>query len=232
MSRLRASLLAAALGLVTLAAPAAAGPPLLCFPYHIGQAKSLPWGNDAFEANKSYDTSHVVADTIEILKVERSVLVRMETLRRAAMYIGNDRARASELLAYMTSLAVTNDSIGKVSPMNLFDAGFFAATVRQNGVELGWRPGVDEDADGYLWIKRAVELDRGQDPAMQFGAALVVFGHNEKAFKEHLRHAVAGAKPGSDLAASIESNYACGHKPVQDLKKELGDARADAKSPG
>ena len=74
-------------------------------------------------------------------------------------------------------------------------------------------------------------LDRDQNPAMQFGAALVVFGHNESAFKEHLRHAVAGAKPGSDLAASIESNRACGHKPIQELKKELGDARADA-TPG
>jgi hypothetical protein len=232
MRRSRISLLAAALVAAATLAPAHAGPPLLCFPYQIGQAKSLPWGHDNFEKSSGYDAARVVGDTIEILKTERSVLVRMETLRRAAIYIGQDTGKASELLSYMTSTAVTNDSIGKVSPMNLFDAGFFAATVRQNGVDLPWHPGADDGVDGYLWVKRATDLLRSQghtDPEMEFGAALVIFDHNRPEFKDHLRNAVAGAKPGSDLAASIESNWACGHKPVAELKKELGDARADAK---
>ena len=232
MTRTRFRLLAAALLAAATLAPAHAGPPLLCFPYQIGPAKSLPWGSDAFEQSKKYDSSKVVADSIELLKTERSVLVRMETLRRAAIYIGHDTAKATELLSYLTSLALTNESIGKSSPMNLFDAGFFASTIRQSGVDLAWRPGSDDGADGYLWIHRALELDRDKDPAMQFGAALVAFEHNPKAFKEHLRRAVAGAEPGSDLAASIESNWACGHKPIQDLKKELGDVRADANSGG
>jgi len=234
MTRLRCRLLAAALLAAATLAPAHAGPPLLCFPYQIGQARSLPWGHDAFEQSKTYDSSHVVADTIDILRTERSVLVRMETLRRAAIYIGQNTGKATELLSYMTSLALTNDSIGKVSTLNLFDAGYFAATTRQNGVDLPWRPGADDGADGYLWIKRAVDLqrqDRHPDPAMEFGAALVVFGHNDKAFRDHLRRAIAGAEPGSDLAASIESNYACGRRPLQELKKELGDARADT-TPG
>jgi hypothetical protein len=229
MNRLRASILAAAVSLATLAGAAHAGPPLLCFPFQIGSAHSLPW-SEGQNGAKDYDRSRVVADTIEILKTERSVLVRMETLRRAALYIGNDRAKATELLAYMTSLATTNQSIGKVSPMNLFDPGYFVATIRQNGIDLPWNPGTEDGADGYLWIKRAIDLDRAHDPEMCFGAALVVFGHNDKDFKDHLRHAVAGAKPGSDLARSIESNWACGHKPLEELKKELGDARADAKS--
>ncbi len=228
MNRSRRSLFAAMVLAAIPFSPAVAGPPLLCFPYQIGQAKSLPWGNDAFDKSKTYDASSIAADTMELLKTERSVLVRMETLRRATVYIGRDKARASELLARLASQALTNDAIGKPSAMNLFDAGFFAATIVQNGVELGWSPGEDDHAAGYLWIKRALELDRNADPEMQFGAALVAFEHNQAEFKDYLRRAVAGAKPDSNLAASIELNWACGHKPVQELKKELGDARADA----
>src|SRR5512135_2883466 len=99
MACMHARFLAAAIALAATLTPAHAGPPLLCFPYQIGQARSLPWGGDAFEQAKQYDASRVVADTIELLKSERSVLVRMETLRRASIYIGHDQARAAELLS-------------------------------------------------------------------------------------------------------------------------------------
>src|SRR5678816_4148994 len=85
---------------------AMAGPPLLCFPYEIGSATSLPWGKDPFEVKKGYDKSKVVGDTLEILKTEKSVLVRMETLRRAAVDIGDDRAKATELLAKISWMAM------------------------------------------------------------------------------------------------------------------------------
>ena len=200
---------------------AMAGPPLLCFPYEIGSATSLPWGKDPFEAKKGYDKSKVVGDTLEILKTEKSVLVRMETLRRAAVYIGDDRAKATELLAKISWMAMDAEAIGKPSAYSWFDAGVLAATFRQSGADIGWHAGSDSNADGYAWVKRAVALNP-DDPAMQFGAALVVFEKDQAAFKSHLRRAVAGAKPGSDLAKSIESNWACGHKPVEELKKELG----------
>lgn len=204
----------------SLTSTALAGPPLLCFPYEIGSAKSLPWGSDAFEQKKGYDTSRVVGDTLEILKTEKSVLVRMETLRRAAVYIGKDQQKATELLAKISWMAMDSESIGKPSAYLWFDAGVLAATLRQSGADIGWHAGMDM-ADGYSWIQRALAL-RPDDPAMQFGAALVVFEKDNAAFKNHLRRAIAGATPGSDLAKSIESNWACGHKPVEELKKELG----------
>src|SRR5207247_1156483 len=126
--------------------PARAGPPLLCFPYQIGQAHSLPWGNDAFAPSKSYDKSKVVPDTLELLKTESSGLVRMETLRRAAIYIGTDSRQATDLLARLSWMAMDSEAIGKPSAHNWFDAGFFAATARQNSADIGWRIGCDDGA--------------------------------------------------------------------------------------
>ena len=214
-----------------LSAPALAGPPLLCFPYEIGKSASLPWGNDAFEGKKGYDKSKVVSDTLEILKTEKSVLARMETLRRAAIYIGKDREAATELLAKLSWIAMDNEAIGKPSAYAWFDAGVLAATLRQSGGDVGWHAGTAAGADGYAWVRRALEL-RPDDAAMQFGAALVVFERDPAAYKNHLRKAVAGAAPGSDLAKSIESNWACGHKPVEELKKELGTGDSRSASTG
>lgn len=224
----RLSLFAAAILTAATLTPVFAGPPLLCFPYQIGDAKSLPWGDDAFKNDSGYDTTNLARDTMNLLRTERNVLVRMETLRRAAIYIGQDARKATDLLARLTGLAMDCEATHKPGAINWFDAGFFAATIAQNGVDLGWHVGHDGKVDGMLYIRRACELDKNEDPAMQYGAALVAFHHDNAASREFLRRAVAGAKPGSDLAASIESNHAFGAKKLDVLRKELGDARADA----
>src|SRR5215813_12064511 len=70
MTRLRTlSILAAGLALAATF-PAQAGPPLLCFPYEIGSAQSLPWGSDPFSKDKGYDRSHLVDDTVRLLSAE------------------------------------------------------------------------------------------------------------------------------------------------------------------
>src|ERR1043165_804779 len=95
---------------------AVAGPPLLCFPYEIGTAQSLPWGGkDPFNKSAKYDTSKVVEDTLAILKTEKSTLVRMETLRRAAVYIGKDATTATALLAKLSWIAMDAEAAGKPS---------------------------------------------------------------------------------------------------------------------
>jgi hypothetical protein len=119
------------------------------------------------------------------------------------------------------------EAAGKPTGEAWFNAGFLAATLAQSGAEIRCHAGTASGADGYAWVKRALELTK-DDPAMEFGAALAVFGHDAAAYKAHLGKAVAAAKPGSDLARSIESNHACGGKSLQELRKELGDARADA----
>ena len=212
------AVLAAGLALAGASLTAYAGPPLICFPYQISSsAKSLPWKDGS--QDKAYDRSKVVNDTLDLLKTERSALVRMETLRRAALYIGDDRAKGTDLLAKIAWIAMDGEASGKPTAEAWFNAGYFAATLRQLGNDIGWHAGVGEGVDGYAWIAKALELQPG-DPAMQFGAALV--GHGHPQFKDHLRKAVAGAEPGSDLARSIESNYAAGHKPLKELRAELG----------
>src|SRR5260370_38947370 len=77
-----------------------AGPPLICHPYDIGNAQSLPWGHghDAvgFDlGDPTYNTKQLSADTLRILDTGREVLVRMETMRRAALYASNAHTRAA-----------------------------------------------------------------------------------------------------------------------------------------
>jgi len=82
---------------------AEAGPPLICHPFHIGGAKSLPWGtgNDWDNPNSSYNTRNLATDTLAILDSAPSVLVRMETLRRASLYGARDHGAARTLLAQL-----------------------------------------------------------------------------------------------------------------------------------
>jgi hypothetical protein len=59
--------------------PATVGPPLVCFQYDIGTAKSLPWGNnadDAFDFDTQYDVKNLIPDTLAILRGSDDALGR------------------------------------------------------------------------------------------------------------------------------------------------------------
>lgn len=73
--------------LLAAPSPAAAGPPALCFPLDIGEARSLPWGEGAFAADPQYDVARLPADTYDILLRSDDPFVHAETLRRAAVYL-------------------------------------------------------------------------------------------------------------------------------------------------
>src|SRR5215467_11140075 len=77
---------------------ALAGPPLICHPFDIGNAKSLPFNGAHWNlsGNENYDTRNLVRDTLAILDSGAPVLVRMETLRRATLYAHNDSTLAKE----------------------------------------------------------------------------------------------------------------------------------------
>jgi hypothetical protein len=226
------TLIAAGVCLAATSITSYAGPPLICFPYTIGDAKSLPWGKDAFTQDKSYDRSHLVSDTIRLLENEPSTIVRMETIRRAVLYIGDSQPLARDLLSRISWNVMDYEAKGKPNAQGWFDAGFLAATLNQAGTGLGVHVGDDNHVDGIVWIKRAIQIDP-DDPAKEFGAALVL--HGQPDCNDHLRKAVAKAKPGSDLAKSIESNLAFGRKSLQELRAELGvdkGARAEAGKSG
>jgi len=86
-SRLTISIVAVLLGFTTLAQ---AGPPLICHPIEIGQAKSLPWVEFNQRGRTDYDLKNLSRDTLAILDSHTPVLVRMETLRRATIYARHD----------------------------------------------------------------------------------------------------------------------------------------------
>src|SRR5689334_23150191 len=70
---------------------AAAGPPIICQQIQIGQAHSLAWDAGAFGAKHgAYDRSSLVRAVSDALKAQHDPLVRMETLRRAAVYIARE----------------------------------------------------------------------------------------------------------------------------------------------
>lgn len=220
--------LALVASLTLLASPALAGPPLLCFPYEIGTAKSLPWGDKPFTKGSGYDAAKVVDDTLSLLKTERSTLVRMETLRRAAIYIGQDAKRGAELLSKVSWIALDAEAAGKPSAEAYFNAGYLAATLRQNSCDINWHPGIEKGVDGYAYIKKALAI-APDDAAMHFGAALVAFEHDRDAFKAHIQRALALVEPGSDLARSMETNHALGAKPLKDLKAQYAVTDATKK---
>jgi hypothetical protein len=83
-----ASLLFAALFAPAANIPSAAlGPPTLCHPLDIGDARSLPWDGGAFGAQADYDLTQLPQDTYDILLRSDDALVHVETLRRAAIYL-------------------------------------------------------------------------------------------------------------------------------------------------
>ncbi len=109
ISLLPASLLVAGLLAVETAV---AGPPLICHPVDIGEAKSLPWGSGAFAQRRDYSPSQVVGDTLALLAKETNVLVHMETLRRAALYTDRDSDLAVGLLGDLMARALNSEAAG------------------------------------------------------------------------------------------------------------------------
>src|SRR5258707_15868712 len=86
--------------LLVIAAPALAGPPLICHAIDIGAEQSLPWTSTGWNLSgqEKYDVSRLVADTLALLTPSTPVLLRMETLRRATLYGQQRTAVAKELL--------------------------------------------------------------------------------------------------------------------------------------
>src|ERR1700723_1051146 len=100
--------------IVLLAAPVFAGPPLVCHPIIIGSARSLPWTSTTWNlsGDESYDVNHLISDTLALLRPDTPVLVRMETIRRAALYSQKNAAVARELLAGLAARDTSDERDG------------------------------------------------------------------------------------------------------------------------
>jgi len=216
---------------------ALAGPPLICHPFDIGNARSLPWGGPVWrDIDKTYSPNRLVEDTLSLLTPQTPVLVRMETLRRATVYglmpsldrtvpsSVKDSAIASELLsrlkARLPASGVKSDK--NASAMALFDYGYLVETYRQAGYgSLGAK--LAGTVDGYSMIVNAISLSGG-DPAMEFAAALAK--HDGKGGHiAHLQKAAAGAQDGSLLARNLLAHFSTMGKTIAELRTNAGQAK-------
>jgi hypothetical protein len=209
LSRLGLSTVVFLFGFTTLAH---AGPPLICHPIEIGQAKSLPWVEINYGGSKNYDVKNLSRDTLAILDRQTPVLVRMETLRRATIYARRDAQAAKELITRLQERAANSDAAGRPDALAWFDLGYLAEAYKQ------WmgkgEPNPAAGLDGYGWVRKAISL-RGSDPEMEFAAAMMTLGRPEGVPRDHVQKAMAGAQHDPLLAQNLASTF--NHETISEL---------------
>jgi hypothetical protein len=211
--RVRLVFTTALLASLALARPALAGPPLLCHPFDIGMARSLPWGGTAswFDGKADYTVANLVADTEALLTPSTPVIVRMETLRRASIYASRDAKIASALLERLTAKAQASKASGQPDPLALLDAAYVTEALRQvtmiGGIS-GFKDQVNGikdvigNADGWQYIKASLAA-QPDDPALEFAAALIAADKDRAAYRGHAQRARAGAAKDALLAKNL-----------------------------
>jgi hypothetical protein len=209
------------LAVLSLATVAQAGPPLICHTIEIGHAKSLPWisHNWNLSGGENYDTKNLVRDALEILAPDTPVLVRMETLRRATLYARKDPLAAKELLARLHARATSAESSGHPDALAWFDVGYLTETYKQwigqnlphmtDGMRMDPNPAAG--VDGYALVKKALALRgaalHGDDPQMEFAAALITLSGPQDEHRDHAQKAIAGAKIDSLLSQNLATHF-------------------------
>jgi len=190
--------------LIVLTTSALAGPPLICHPIEIGNAKTLPWVElNYHKGSNGYDLTNLTKDTLAILDSNPPVLVRMETLRRATIYARQDGQAAKELLTRLHARAASSDTAHSEA-LAWFDVGYLTEAYKE---WLGkGEPNPANGLDGYAWVKKAINL-RVQDSEMEFAAALMTLAGPENDHREHARKAMAGAKSDPLLAQNLASDF-------------------------
>ena len=201
--------------------PAWAGPPLICHPFAIADdAKSLPWGNGGFNKDRKFDVKNqLVPQTLALLNDEMPILVRMETMRRAALYGENNRAPALELLAALEARILNATLKQETKPLAWFDAGYFAQSLQQ--ISVTGRRKKNQSAGmpanllaGYEWALKALEL-QPEDTDLAFGVALTLNASHEylaaegyqKQQDQCLRIALKATGQNNLLKRNIENHF-------------------------
>ena len=187
--------------LLILTTFALAGPPLVCHKIEIGQAKTLPWVDLNYrKGNGNYDLNNLTADTLGILDADSSVLVHMETLRRATLYARQDGQVAKQLITRLQARANADSK----NALSWFDLGYLAETYKQ------WfgkgEPDPATGVDGYALVTKAIGM-RGSDSQMEFAAALITLAVHPGDHDAHVQKAIAGAKSDALLAQNLEARF-------------------------
>jgi len=201
---------AAVLAAIVTATPAFAGPPLLCHPFEIGTARSLPWDGNWSQGKADYKIANLIPETEALLTPATPVLVRMETLRRAALYASTNAQVANQLLSRLLARANESETGGRPDALALLDAAYVAEAFREiaslSGADFtaraeGARATLGR-ADGYALISKSISA-RPEDPAIQFAAALIAADKNRSHYTDHAAKARAGAARDPLLARNL-----------------------------
>ena len=192
---------------LAIASPVFAGPPLLCFPFETGGAKTLPMKSGDWKAiDSKYDVSHVVPDTLGLLTPSTPVVARMETIRRATIYASTQPQLAADLLAALQARAAARTGTAASA---VFDFGYLVETYKQATFMFSSPVKGLGEIDGYQLVLKAAALRN--DPAMEFGAAVIAQGSMNAAlraeYRGHLDRAIAGAKSDVALNASVTKHF-------------------------
>jgi hypothetical protein len=200
-SRFTTAMTAIVIGLSTLAL---AGPPMICHVIAIGDAQTLPSVDLNYQKGSgAYDLNRLPQDTLAILNSNPSVLVHMETLRRATIYARQDSQISKQLFSRLHARAESSnaDSAGALA---WFDLGYLTETYKQ------WigasEPNPAKNLDGYAWVEKAISL-RGLDPEIEFAAALITMRGAERDHSQHVQKALDGAKTDALLAQNLSSAF-------------------------
>ena len=229
--------LAVLASLVAFQQTAQAGPPLICHPLEIGEARSLPWSGPHWRSVKAdYDLNRLVQDTLALLRPETPVIVRMETLRRATIYavwakvdheVGytvKNADVARELLSRLQARADDAKGKGPAEALALFDVGYLAECYKQADSESK-NPNIAGGIDGYASVVKAIALRGGRDPEMEFAAALITIHPRRNGHLEHLQKAVTGASDNTLLARNLVSHFGDRGKTITELRANVRVAK-------
>ncbi len=201
--------------LAALAAPALAGPPLLCHPFDIGTAASLPWSGATawYQGQPGYNIQRLPADTTALLTPSTPIIVRMETLRRAAIYASNNPQAAKRLFLAVSGRA--SAAGGATDPLALFDAGYLTETFNELGRLASYDftgfsisgealAALTKDVDGYALVQQSQAL-RPNDPAIDLASALIASSSRARKaqYASHAARARAGGTRDPLLARNL-----------------------------
>lgn len=190
---------------VLIARPAVAGPPLLCFPFDIGSAKSLPVGTGGWESiDPAYDASRLVEDTLALLTPQTQVVVRMETLRRATLYAAKTPQRAAALLDRLQQRAAASDAN---APLALFDFGYLAETYKQAAHLFGTPMKAAQSVNGYELVEKAAAMRA--DPAIEFALAVMTRDRTRglAVYRAHLARVLEAAPTNPAIEANLGRQF-------------------------
>jgi hypothetical protein len=183
-----------------------AGPPLICHPFDIGNAKSLPFISHDWNLSggENYNMQDLANDTVAILNGSQVPLVHMETLRRATLYARKDSLAAKQLLLKIVARARSSEATSAPDAFALFDAAYLAEAYKQWLGEKGENPA--NGLDSATWIQKAMQI-RPNDAQLAFGAALITLRGTETEQHEYAQRATAGAKNDALLARNLSTHF-------------------------